>query len=154
MHSDFAGFHAAQLKRRDAAIASLQAFLRFETVCDASAPLSVAPEAEATFTAAREHLENTYNALLTASDVSVDHINTHSMLIEWKGSQPKLPALLLYGHYDVVPVGNKTEAIWTHPPWGGGIYDGYAKAYALSNGRRTPQAMCMFLTLSPPVSAC
>lgn len=102
---------------------SLQAFLRFQTVCDPAAPLSVSPASAPIFTAARQHVETTYAPFLNSSDVTVTHVNTHSMLIEWQGSRPQLPGVLVYGHYDVVPVAKNVEA-WTQGPWSGAIHDG------------------------------
>jgi carboxypeptidase PM20D1 len=43
------------------------------------------------------------------------------LLYHWKGKDPDLPALLLMGHQDVVPVNEKE---WTYPPFAGEIHDG------------------------------
>lgn len=40
------------------------------------------------------------------------------VVIEWTGSEPKLPSIILNSHMDVVPV---VEKYWTHPPFGAEI---------------------------------
>jgi carboxypeptidase PM20D1 len=48
-----------------------------------------------------------------------------SLLFTWPGTDPSLPAILLTGHLDVVPIDSASEARWTHPPFGGVIADGF-----------------------------
>ena len=105
---------------------SVRAFLRFETVCTPGADLNVSPSKRDTFLAAKRHLTDTYSDFLNSSEVSVTDVSTYSMLIEWTGTDSKLQPLLLYGHYDVVPVGSDSIASWTHEPFAGGIHDGCA----------------------------
>ncbi len=50
-------------------------------------------------------------------------IGTHAHLYTWKGSEPALHPVLLMGHLDVVPA--EAEGTWAHPPFGGGVADGY-----------------------------
>ena len=40
-----------------------------------------------------------------------------SLLYTWEGKDPSLPAIVLMGHQDVVPVVPGTEKIWEHPPF-------------------------------------
>lgn len=53
-------------------------------------------------------------------------MNEFSLLLNWKGSKPELKPIMLYGHYDVVPVAEDTLRYWTHAPFGGIVQDGYA----------------------------
>jgi carboxypeptidase PM20D1 len=45
----------------------------------------------------------------------------HSLLYKWAGSDPSLPAAILMGHMDVVPIEPGTEDKWAHPPFSGKI---------------------------------
>jgi len=72
----------------------------------------------------REFIENTFPALhalpfirRTGKDFGDERIP--SMLFEWPGQDPKLGAILLMSHFDVVPVEPSTLADWTHPPFSG-----------------------------------
>ncbi|HXG49911.1 MAG TPA: M20/M25/M40 family metallo-hydrolase [candidate division Zixibacteria bacterium] len=47
----------------------------------------------------------------------------HSLLYTWAGSDPRLHAVLLAGHYDVVPA--ESSRGWRHPPFSGRIDGGY-----------------------------
>jgi hypothetical protein len=106
------------------AIVSLQTFLRFETVCNPAEELSVGTAESEAFLSAKRHITEWYKGLVTGAGVMLSDVNSYSMLIEWRGARPELPGVLLYGHYDVVPVGNNTTASWTHPPFGGELHDG------------------------------
>lgn len=106
------------------AVTSLQEFLRFETVCAPGEALNVGDAKAATFTAARDHLKQTYTDLLSNPDISITEISTYSLLLEWKGTRDDLDPLLVCGHYDVVPVGNDSIASWTHDPFGGYVVGG------------------------------
>lgn len=58
--------------------------------------------------------------------LEVVSINKHSLLYTWKGLNPKLPAILLAGHYDVVPADSESNAaVWETAPFAGEIRDGY-----------------------------
>lgn len=48
-----------------------------------------------------------------------------ALLYTWPGSDPALPALLLMGHYDTVPVEPAALAKWTQPPFSGAVVDGF-----------------------------
>ncbi len=52
-------------------------------------------------------------------------IGSGGLLYSWMGSQPDLPAVVLMGHMDVVPVDPASLEQWTHPPFSGSIADGY-----------------------------
>ena len=47
-----------------------------------------------------------------------------TLLYTWKGTDPKLPPVVLMAHQDVVPVSPGTENQWTAPPFSGAIQDG------------------------------
>ncbi len=48
-----------------------------------------------------------------------------SLLFAWAGADTAVPAMLLTGHLDVVPVDSGSEGRWTHPPFAGTIADGF-----------------------------
>jgi carboxypeptidase PM20D1 len=48
-----------------------------------------------------------------------------SLLFTWRGADSSLPAIVLTGHLDVVPVDSGSEYRWTHPPFAGVIADGF-----------------------------
>ena len=73
-----------------------------------------------------------FNAFLHAtyprvfSQLQVEQINQHSLLLRWPGSSSdaaKLP-ILFAAHMDVVPIEPGTEGDWTHPPFDGVVADG------------------------------
>lgn len=107
----------------DAAVVSLQRFLQYETVCTPGEELNVAAAQRSTFLAAEEYLHTTYAALLGDAKVQAHKVNDYSMLVVWRGTQPELPALLTYGHYDVVPVDSNSRKSWLHAPFGGVVRD-------------------------------
>ena len=107
---------------------------------DASAPA---------FAAARDHLKHTYSRLLSNPAVSIAEVNTYSLLLEWKGSQPELAPLLVCGHFDVVPVGNDSIASWSHDPFGGHVVGG---CVGVPDGRGI--ALCRVCLCRPPRSVC
>jgi acetylornithine deacetylase/succinyl-diaminopimelate desuccinylase-like protein len=125
--------HAAALSApvAAAALASVKGFLRFETICSPGAPLSVSEVSSRQFEGALSHIKTTYDAFLSSDDVTVNEVNRYSLLLEWKGSRPELPGILVYGHYDVVPVGEDSSSSWSHEPFGGQSFDGYVNAEAL-----------------------
>lgn len=108
-----------------AALSNAREFLRFQTVCTPGAPLSVSEAAAPHFESALAHLKAAYKALLSSDDVVVSEVNTYSLLLEWTGSRPELPGIMVYGHYDVVPVGNDSLPSWSHNPFGGQSFDGW-----------------------------
>jgi carboxypeptidase PM20D1 len=52
-------------------------------------------------------------------------VNGRSLLYTWPGSDASLPAVLLMGHYDVVPIEPGTESKWERPPFSGAIANGF-----------------------------
>lgn len=66
-------------------------------------------------------LEETYPTIHAVLDR--ERINGHGLLFTWKGKDPNLRPALLTGHYDVVPVAEGTEVLWTHPPFDGVVTD-------------------------------
>ncbi|GAA5928677.1 M20 family metallopeptidase [Sporobolomyces koalae] len=55
--------------------------------------------------------------------LSLTKVNTHGVVLEWRGTHRDLKPSLLAGHLDVVPVDPSTLDKWTWPPWQG-HYDG------------------------------
>lgn len=47
-----------------------------------------------------------------------------TLIYQWQGSDPALPAVILMAHQDVVPVTPGTEKDWKHPPFSGVLADG------------------------------
>lgn len=52
-------------------------------------------------------------------------VNGKSLLFTWRGTDASLPAMLLMGHYDVVPIEANTESKWDHPPFSGAIANSF-----------------------------
>ena len=101
-------------------------------MCSTEEELHVSPERRTIFLAAKQQMQSTYAGLLESSNVHVHEPNAHSMLIVWQGKQPALPALLTYGHYDVVPVDADSRKNWQQGPFGGVIHDGCATTHVSS----------------------
>ncbi|MCS6966340.1 MAG: M20 family peptidase [Candidatus Kapabacteria bacterium] len=57
--------------------------------------------------------------------LSCERVGGYSVLYRWQGSDTALPAVLLMGHMDVVPVEPGTEGNWRYPPFSGTIAEGY-----------------------------
>eukprot|EP00892_Ulva_mutabilis_P007796 jgi/Ulvmu1/5389/UM022_0184.1 len=105
----------------DASIAHVRGFLRFPTVSQSEAVGHVTdPEV---FKQARTYIEDTYTELLHMTGMQYQVVAEHSLLLEWQGSNTALRPLMLYGHYDVVPVGNGTE-VWKFDPFSAELHDG------------------------------
>jgi Gly-Xaa carboxypeptidase len=51
------------------------------------------------------------------SKLDVTAVNTHGILIEWKGTDDSLKPYLFMAHQDVVPVLPVTVDKWTYPPF-------------------------------------
>jgi len=70
------------------------------------------------------------NAFLEASfprvfsELSVETVSEHSLLIQWQGSDASLKPVLFTAHTDVVPVEPGTEGDWQHPPFDGVVAEG------------------------------
>ncbi|MFQ6610698.1 MAG: M20 family peptidase [Fidelibacterota bacterium] len=65
-------------------------------------------------------LKTTYPRIF--SELDVESVNTHSLLIIWKGKNLELPSMVLMAHQDVVPA---TDSEWTYPPFEGFIDDSF-----------------------------
>jgi carboxypeptidase PM20D1 len=74
-----------------------------------------------------------FNALHTALErmyprvhgsLTMETINTYSLLFTWPGRAPELEPVLLCGHLDVVPADPATREAWTYPPFSGEVADG------------------------------
>jgi carboxypeptidase PM20D1 len=70
----------------------------------------------------RRELERLYPR--THAALKVETVNRHSLLYTWVGRDPTLPAVLLAGHLDVVPVDPASRDQWKYPPFEGRIADG------------------------------
>ncbi len=57
------------------------------------------------------------------STLAHEVVGGHSLLFTWPGRHPELPAVLLMGHQDVVPV--EDPRAWQQPPFGGVVAGGY-----------------------------
>jgi carboxypeptidase PM20D1 len=62
---------------------------------------------------------------LIDSLLTLEKINTYSLLYKWQGSNPSLKPILLMAHQDVVPVDPLTLPGWAHPPFEGVVKDGF-----------------------------
>ncbi|KAJ4295560.1 hypothetical protein N0V90_007573 [Kalmusia sp. IMI 367209] len=51
--------------------------------------------------------------------LDVEKVNSHGLLLTWKGTEPGLKPTVLMAHQDVVPVPKSTVEQWTHPPFSG-----------------------------------
>ncbi len=59
-----------------------------------------------------------------AASLAWEQLGDVALLLTWKPSvDDGLPAMLFYGHFDVVPAGD--ESAWTRPPFGGQVADGF-----------------------------
>ena len=67
------------------------------------------------------YLEETFP--LVHKNLSLEKINTYSLLYTWKGSDASKKPLILMSHQDVVPVDQPTLADWEAGPFAGTITD-------------------------------
>ncbi|KAJ6627633.1 carboxypeptidase S [Mycena sp. CBHHK59/15] len=68
-----------------------------------------------------EHLVQAFP--LIHATLELKKVNTYGLLYTWKGADLSLKALLMMGHYDVVPVAPLSADQWTHPAYSG-YFDG------------------------------
>ena len=99
---------------KEAAVAGLQALIRFKTVSD----LDPSKEDEREFAALIEALPSLYPAVYEKATLTA--FPGRALLYHIKGSEDGDPTVLM-AHYDVVSV---HEADWEHPPFCGDIIDG------------------------------
>lgn len=71
----------------------------------------------------QQFLRTTYPQTFT--QLRVDTVAEHSLVLTWTGSSHDLKPVLFDSHYDVVPVEPGTEGDWTHPPFAATLADGY-----------------------------
>lgn len=74
------------------------------------------------FTQLQAFMRATYSRVFTQLEVEV--INEHSLLLYWQGSGTGELPILFTGHVDVVPIEPGTEGDWDHPPFSGVVADG------------------------------
>ncbi|MFT4860706.1 MAG: carboxypeptidase PM20D1, partial [Algoriphagus sp.] len=60
---------------------------------------------------------------LTHAHLSLEKINTYSLLYTWEGSDPSKKPIILMSHQDVVPVDQPTLGAWEADPFEGKITD-------------------------------
>ena len=60
---------------------------------------------------------------LVHSQLTLEKINTYSLLYKWQGSDPSLKPIILMSHQDVVPVDEPTLQQWEAGPFEGKITD-------------------------------
>ncbi len=77
----------------------------------------------AAFALLQAYLGQSYPRAHAALQVEV--VGPASLLYSWEGENPELPPVVLMAHQDVVPVEPGTEEMWSHPPFGGEVRDGY-----------------------------
>ena len=68
-------------------------------------------------------IDSTYPNFTAISTKEI--FGSHTLLYEWKGSDPKLLPHLYMGHIDVVPVEVSSKSKWHSPPFSGEINDGF-----------------------------
>ena len=120
-------FHSKQLKAEavplyktdDAVIQRLSQAIQFKTV---SYQDSGKMDTSA-FNGLHRFLQQSFP--LIDSFLTLEKINTYSLLYKWQGSNPALKPILLMAHQDVVPVDPLTLPGWAHPPFEGAVKDGF-----------------------------
>lgn len=78
---------------------------------------------DSAFSLFRDYLKANYP--LIHSQLEIEVVSGHSLFFHWPGSDPALPALVLLAHQDVVPVDEGTQELWSHPPFGAVVADGF-----------------------------
>jgi len=75
------------------------------------------------FTQFHDFLRSSYPIVF--SQLQVETIAEHSLLLTWAGTNETLNPVLFDSHFDVVPIESGTEQDWQKPPFSGAIADGY-----------------------------
>lgn len=101
------------------ALDRLSAALGFRTISIPGDTLAYQPEFEKFIS----FVEQAYPYV--HQNLHCEKVNGLALLYKWEGSDPELPAAMMQGHYDVVPVEQGTGDEWTHPPFAGVVADGY-----------------------------
>ncbi|HEX6904046.1 MAG TPA: M20 family peptidase [Thermoanaerobaculia bacterium] len=102
----------------DAAAQRLAAAIRFPTISHEDGRVEAAA-----FQDLHRFLEQSFPRV--HASLVREPVAGYSLLYTWKGTDPRLPPILLMSHMDVVPVEPGTEKDWTHPAFSGVIQDGY-----------------------------
>ena len=89
--------------------------IQFRTI---SHPLG-APDRPEDFQAFLDWLPQAFPDALAAMDQTL--VGGFTPIFHWAGSDPDAGAILISGHYDVVPIAGE----WSRDPWAGEIVDGY-----------------------------
>lgn len=76
----------------------------------------------AAFRGLHDWLTRTYPGVHANLDRQV--VDDLALLYTWTGEDTSLPPVLLAAHLDVVPVDERGEADWPHPPFSGAVADG------------------------------
>jgi carboxypeptidase PM20D1 len=103
----------------DHAVTRLSQAIRFQTVSTQDNGDHYLPE----FDAFMDFVRESYPVI--HENLTLKIINGYTLLYKWEGSRPGLPAAMMQGHYDVVPVEPGTHGDWTHPPFKGVVADGF-----------------------------
>ena len=103
------------LADKDAMARRLAAAIQFRTVSDEEGS-----HAGGAFLELHAHLQRSFP--LVHQSLQREVVGDYSLLFRWRGKNPKLQALLLAAHLDVVPA---SDEAWSHNPWSGDIADGY-----------------------------
>lgn len=90
--------------------------LRFETISHKVGMID-----DSAFTGFHSFLRNSFP--LVHKKLTLEKINTYSLLFEWKGTDSKLKPIILMAHQDVVPAEYSSLGQWNHPPFSG-VRDG------------------------------
>ncbi|MCP4458624.1 MAG: M20/M25/M40 family metallo-hydrolase, partial [Cytophagales bacterium] len=102
----------------DQAIARFQGALRFPTISN----MDIADFDSIPFINQIKYIADTYP--LVDSLLNKEIVGGYSLLYKWEGNtEEKLP-ILIYSHYDVVPVDSATINDWEAPPFSGEVKNG------------------------------
>ncbi|CAH2355731.1 carboxypeptidase S [[Candida] railenensis] len=91
------------------------------TVYDNQPDVDKEPETWSQFKEFHKYLKTTFPTVFAL--LEVDYVNTHGIVLYWKGSDSALKPVMLTAHQDVVPVQKDTLKDWSYPPFDG-HYDG------------------------------
>ncbi len=97
---------------------SLSGAIRFKTVSNEEASKVDFSQ----FDLFRKYLAETFPRVHT--ELTVETVNSYSLLYHWRSACPDKEPVLLMAHYDVVPIEEGSESLWTFPPFSGTIADG------------------------------
>jgi carboxypeptidase PM20D1 len=104
---------------RPEAVGRMASSIRFQTISHSDPSMNEISE----FKSFIEFLEESYPQLHATLKKEV--VGDYSLLYTWSGGDPGLKPILLYAHYDVVPVEPGTEGNWSYPPFSGAIAEGF-----------------------------